>query len=348
MKLQFNIIYTPGTVKYLSCFVWSLLKHLDCSFRLVSNGCLPPEQSYLQRLCQQHNCLEFWAIPTKKCLPHGLALNYLQGLNQSDWFCFLDSDILAIDNFLQELPSDLDQYTGIFSGAPIWITTTDELLPQTFQIMSGVYNRTDNGVCLGSTFLAIYNNQALTELMQSTGIGFEEYKWQEIPVPYQKHLSQMGLVKEGYDTAKLLNLLFLAQGDKLIYQDLPSLCHIGGISFIPLSQNSDRSVKNQILNHLPQGFVKSQLSLWIEKIKAQRIYPQFRHLSPEEFKAIVAQRQQQRDPTRSYFFKLLQALSQNTSLPPMPTIGITEIDQKIALASDAIQKLYQECKLKFL
>lgn len=344
MKLQFNIIYTPGTVQYLSLFVWSLLENLDCSFRLVSNGCLPPEQRYLQRLCQQHPRLEFWTIPTKSCLPHGLALNYLQALNQSNWFCFLDSDVLATGNFLQEIPPELDQYAGIFSGAPIWITKTDEMLPQTFQIMSGLHNRTDTGLCLGSSFFAIYNNRVLTELTQSTGIGFEEYKWQQIPAIYQKQLTQMGLAKQAYDTGKLLNLLLLARGDRLIYRDLPSLCHIGGISFLPFYQTGDRSRTNRILNSLPH-LLKSRLNILVEKIRSSRAYPHFRHLSPAEFQAIVAQRQRQRNPTRSYFFKLLQALYRGNSLPPVPTIGVAEIDRKIVLASDAIQKLYRECEV---
>ena len=36
MPLTFNVIYTPGSVRYLSFFVWSLLRWSDASFRLVS------------------------------------------------------------------------------------------------------------------------------------------------------------------------------------------------------------------------------------------------------------------------------------------------------------------------
>ena len=117
MGFEFNIIFTPGTVKYLSLFLWSLLKWSDCSFRLVSNGCLPPERRYLKKLSRQNPRLEFWAIPTQNSKPHGLALNYLHAMTHSKHFCFMDSDIFATGDFIGPLARHQDQYAGIFSGA---------------------------------------------------------------------------------------------------------------------------------------------------------------------------------------------------------------------------------------
>ena len=133
MSLQFNIIYTPGTVQQLSFFVWSLLKWTPASFRLVSNGCLLPEQRYLAKLCRQEPRLEFWAIPTKASLSHGQALNYLQALTQEDRFCFMDSDIFAIGDFAAEIVPYQSDHAGIFGGMPIWVKAAEQVLPAGFR-----------------------------------------------------------------------------------------------------------------------------------------------------------------------------------------------------------------------
>ena len=58
-ELQFNIIYTPYTARYLSMFVPSLLEWMDCRFRIVANGCLPDEVEALRALCETSERLEF-------------------------------------------------------------------------------------------------------------------------------------------------------------------------------------------------------------------------------------------------------------------------------------------------
>ncbi|MCP4756486.1 MAG: hypothetical protein GY866_36945 [Proteobacteria bacterium] len=342
MTLEFNIIYTKGTVGPLSFFVWSLLKWSDCSFRLVSNGCLAPEERFLRRLCDQNNRLEYWTIPTKSCLPHGQVLNYLQTMTRSDFFCFMDSDIFATSDFESRLTGFLKEHTGIFSCAPIWITANDAILPESFRIMSGTHNRSENGVCLGGTFFAIYDNHALTNFIQETGIGFNGYRWSEIPPQFREELSSIRIVKDVYDTGKLLNLLLTNRDHKLIYENSPALCHIGGISFIPLKNNSSRGRKASFVRRITNSRFKPLIQPVLEKYRARTAFKAYRSYSPAEFQAIVTQRRHQRDPTRNYIFRFLHSLFDGTPLPETIETGNREIDARIKTATEHIVELYRE------
>jgi len=105
----------------------------------------------------------------------------LQALPLDDHFCFMDSDIFATGDFISEIMPFQSDHDGVFGGMPIWVKAAEEALPAGFRSMTGMFNRTADGLTLGSTFFALYNNRQLTRIMQSTGIGFEEYGWSEIP-----------------------------------------------------------------------------------------------------------------------------------------------------------------------
>ncbi len=145
MKLTVNIVYTPGTVSMLSFMVHSLLYWSDCSFRLVSNACLPPERRYLQSLCKVNPRLEFWTLPAKKVWPHSQALIYLHALTSGSMFGFMDSDIFATGEFLPGLTTGFASHAAVFTGAPVWSGAANQVMPQNFQTVSGPYNRTEVG-----------------------------------------------------------------------------------------------------------------------------------------------------------------------------------------------------------
>ncbi len=346
MKVRFNIVYTPGTVKYLSFFVWSLLRCSDASFRLVSNGCLPPERRYLQQLCTRAPCLEFRAIPTKTSLPHGQVLNYLQAMTRADHFCFMDSDIFATGDFLGGITADLERYAGVFSGSPIWVKRCEEVMPHAFRHMAGTFNRTDTGVCLGSTYVAVYDNHLLTTIMQSTGIGFEEYRWAEIPANVQEQLAGLDMAKDTYDTGKVLNLLLLAQDEELIYLDSPALCHVGGTSFQVHYDRQPRSVRSKVLNWLAASGLRSPIK-HIRRRRATESYRERYRDAPEaEFQLNVTQRSLHRNPVRQYFLRLLNALFHDAPAPPPPVTGDEEIDQRLLDARDRLILLFEEYRDK--
>ena len=342
MTGEFNIVYTPGTVRYLSFFVWSLLKWTPVSFRMVSNGCLPQEQRYLAKLCRQEPRLEFWAIPTKTSLPHGLALNYLQALGRGEFFCFMDSDIFATGDFAAEFEPHLSEQAGIFGGMPIWVKADEEILPAGFQHLTGMFNRTADGLLLGNTFFAIYRNELLTEIMQSSGVGFETYRWAEIPAGAQAQLRSLGMDLASYDTGKVLNLLLLAQGGKLTNLALPSLCHIGGTSFQVFYDQAPKRVKNRLGELLSGWGMGPAVARW-RRARAAVFYRAAYTNSPQaEVILNLEQRVDRRDPVRQYFLRLLHVLSQGAPPPPPLVTGDPETDAKALQARAHLLALFAE------
>ncbi len=340
MTPTFHIVFTPGTVPYLAFFVSSLLDHSECHFRLVSNGCLAPERLMLQKLCAGSDRLTFLTVPTKGMADHGTILNYLQAINDEDRFCFLDSDLLATGDFMAELGPYLSDTCGLFSAGPVWTTFADGILPSEFGLMSGLHHHTDDGTCLGSTFFAAYDHQQLTEVIQSTGIGFQAYNWDELPVDIRRLLSSRGWEKRGYDTAKVLNLILQARGGQLRYVEADTLCHIGGFSFLPAQQGGASNWQHRIVDRLMDSPLRRVLAPLRSRWRSHVAYRDIEGLSEPERQAIIAQRVKQRDPVRRYFLQLLTSLVTDQTLPQQPTIGIPEIDAGVEHARERILDTY--------
>jgi len=140
-SITFHIIYLPGTVQQLRFLVQSLLKwSAQCVFRLVTNGCSATEVRSLQALCTRDSRLTTAVLPTTKPMLHGEALNYLQAQTQDDYFCFMDSDIYAVDSFMPAFRPRLAQYSGIFSGIPIRYPQGGQTLPPGVDFWAGPYS----------------------------------------------------------------------------------------------------------------------------------------------------------------------------------------------------------------
>ncbi|NND03353.1 MAG: hypothetical protein HKN91_11255 [Acidimicrobiia bacterium] len=341
-SLEFNIIYTPGTVRYLSFFVQSLLEWSDASYRLVSNGCGADEMTQLRQLCDQDRRLRFLAIPTRRVMEHGRALNYLQASTDSDHFCFLDSDIFATGEFLGVIESKLCSHRGVFSGSPIWVKSSDEVMPSDFQGVQGHFNRTDTGVCLGVTYLAVYDNQLLTSVMQSTGIGFEEHLFSELPPLVQVRLATHDLNRFRYDTAKVLNILLSTSGEDLTYVDIPELCHIGGTSFAIASGRRPASVKRRIGQSLDSPWTRPLIEAYTRRRALQAYRKRYQHGPEAEFAMNSRQRLLHRNPVRQHFVHLVDALHNGHRLPTAPEIGDQEIAGNLQLAAEQYLDVYEK------
>ena len=349
MKFTFHIIYTPGVVKYLRLFILSLLRWSDCSFRLVANGCLSEEIRDLRAFCHKNPRLEFLRLPSKKMMKHGDALNYLQLIEPSDYFCFMDPDILVTGEFLEEFIPCLEQNVGVFSGFPIWCESEEQILPETFPKIFGRHNITSDGLCIGGTFFAIYNNIKLSQIIQSTGISFDQYTWQQIPEQYQRQIAEMGLKKETYDTGKVLNLLLLAQKHSLIFKEIPSLKHIGGISECFALEHGfhwhylqQRIFKEKILVCLFEGKLRRTIMRLVgikdPKLPRLKITDELLKSHPNKNRLL----------SYRYFTQLLQALFESRSLPAIPDMGSSEVKEKIELLTGNIIILFEEFKEQLL
>ena len=337
MPLTFNIVYTPGTVRHLSTFVASLLQWSDCSFRLVSNGCSAQENHLLEALCAQDPRLEFCLAPFKSIVYHGQVLGYLQAMNDAATFCFMDSDIFASGEFIRPLLPYLTACAGVFSGSPLWQKAEDQVLPVDFPRVFGHFNRTPTGLCLGSTYFAIYDNRILTQFIRSTGIDFKRYWWEEIPAHYQEQLVRLGIRRQRYDTGKVLNLLLLAQGRRLHYGDVPQLQHVGGISRFVLQREAlHRGRIARLTRLLPDGGFKRRFWAVVEKYKLRTL-----HQTLTKSEAQACRESIEREGTVSrYFGHLLKSQLDHTPRPAMPKIGDREVEQKVTFAAAEIVKLY--------
>ncbi|MCH9698357.1 MAG: glycosyltransferase family 2 protein [Gammaproteobacteria bacterium] len=312
----------------------------SASFRLVSNGCSAAEQRFLAKLSQQDHRLEFWSIPTRSTLSHGLALNYLQAMSREDYFCFMDSDIFATGDFVSEIMPSLTEYSGAFSGMPLWVKQEEEVFPDNFKAMTGMFKHTENGLVLGSTFFAIYNNPELTDIMQSTGVGFEEYHWDQLSPFVQQRLKALGLEVDVFDTGKALNLLLQSNNKNLVNLNLEGLCHIGGTSFQVAYNSHPLTWKRKLIKKLP-GVAQTIIQLLIER-RALGVYKKKYANSPKaEFNLNTNQRIMRRNPVRQYFLGLLTALHQDTTIPAELVTGDNETDTKIKLAREQLQILFQ-------
>ena len=101
--MELNVIYTPGAVRYMAFFALSLLEHSDCQVRLVSNGCDAAERRLLAQLADSQVDMSYHEIPCPQMLAHHDALKHLHALSDGDFFCFVDSDLLATGPFMDEL-----------------------------------------------------------------------------------------------------------------------------------------------------------------------------------------------------------------------------------------------------
>lgn len=342
MPLTFNIVYTPGTVAYLIPFLASLLRWSDCRFRLVSNGCLLPERRLLQQVSAADERLSCYTMPTNGMADHGTVLNYLQAMTTDRYFCFMDSDLFATGDFLSELMPLLRGRAAVFSGAPAWMTFAQGILPSHFVTVSGVHHQTDRGTCLGSSYFAIYDNRALTDCLQATGIGFQTCRWGELPGQIRQSFASLGWQKQGFDTGKVLNLLLQLRGQDLQYADSERLRHIGGFSFLSQDNSNLRGWKQRLSERL----VNSPLGPLTEQVRQRwRTHLALRNaegLSLEEYLAIRQRRVGQRDPTRHYFRQLLRALAVGQPWPDLPVTGVAEVDSRIALLTEQLQMLSEQ------
>lgn len=308
----FHIIYTPGTVKPLQLLLCSLLKWSDCTFCLVTNGCAPDEQRALQQLCAGNPRLSYQALPTDKVMLHGDALNLLQAQTQTEHFCFMDSDIYAVAEFMPTFGPLMDSYSGLFSGTPLRFPQTGLTLPKDTAFMAGPHTHSEEQLCLGTTFFAMYNNHAITEIRRATGIGFRKYRWEEIPAFYQGQLQALGLQVQLYDTAKLLNLVLHIHGHALHYQPCATLRHIEAVSRFAVIQQQ-----------VWWRQLRALLGRWRRKLYGQKVELTY-------------------DEALPYLSQLLWALANHQPPPPLPDLVVNGSSSWVMQARQELLALHAE------
>ena len=313
-ELTLNVIYTPGTVGHLSLLIWSMLDHSNCRFRLVANGCSPDEMALLRRLCEQSPRLAFLALPTRSMMPHGQALNHLQADTEGDRFAFLDSDICAVG----PLPARILELSPGHKVCCCYPATVSRYPKRSER---PTQSNLEEETC---TYLAVYDNDAVRKLRQSTGIGFGKYEWPEIPRQQQERLIRMGLKRPHYKTAQLLSFLILQPDERPVVLRSQALMHIGGFSGW---MSRDR--------HGPG----SRLAAAVGRLAGPRLKELIDRLLRWNAKEL---RRRRRQDVSHYFGRFFEALFAGESLPEPPKTGDATIDHQVQVATQVITTVFEK------
>ena len=329
MNLKFNIIYTPGNVLYLRLFLLSLLKWSECSFRVVNNGCKGKEKDMLKQLCDNHARLEYYDLSSDNIILHGAALSHLQTKEESDYFCFMDADIFAVDNFMDEFIPYINQFSGVFSGSAIWQRDKDQIIEKSNLRIGGRFHWTSDSFCLGSSFFAIYHNGTLSQLIKDTGVTFDKYlTWQSIPKEHRDEIEKLGLKKKAYDTGKIINILLQVKGNKIIYKNSKTLWHLGGLSsrlIGPLSKVPSKGIKRIRKNISTLISLKSMINRAVRKERKYQLNIKYKRFD-----------------TAQYFTQILHCLFNGIPIAATLKIKDETVSKKIKIARNCIENLYNE------
>ncbi|MFT6033142.1 MAG: hypothetical protein ACI854_001675 [Arenicella sp.] len=326
-RAHFYIVYTRGTVGLLVGFVFSLLRWSDAEFTLVSNACDRAEKNTLKRFCDNNKRLNYLALGSTTVLSHGAALNILQDQNAYHGFGFIDSDIFAIAEFW---PSGRDDQNSIVACQFIPVAAS-------FRLSSEVQSLHQNR--LGCSYFMHYDNQSISALRSDTGIHFDKYQWQSIPLDIRARLDAADVKRGKYDTARLVNALLLSSGEQVVALADTPLRHIGGVSRINLQ-------RQRRVSPLLESLIKL---IPMSKIKIRLIN---RALDRDQVKPLSASGASEQKKTRKrlvnhYFRALLLNLTQapgqtiGQGLPAYPVSGCRFVDQRVAEISRELIALFQ-------
>lgn len=347
--LQFHIIYTPDTVEQLAPFISSLLKFSDCRYQLSSNGCPPAEAAALRNFCGQHSRLSYRQLSADVVLDHGSALDLLHDDCSDEWFCFMDSDILATGSFAKTLQHHLDDCDVFSSGQPLWHAPEDIFLPPHFRRWQGSYGATTDNITLGFTYFAVYRNAELAKVRAATEVGFGYCYWDNISPVHQAMLQRIGLDKIDYDTGKLLMALMHAAGLRLRTAEIDTLVHLGGVSALA-GDSPDyyyRGRLDRLACTLLDGALAKPLffaaDFWhgLALPSPGLSATQSAQLTVGE-RRVMQSRRRKRINTARYFTALMHSLKHGTNQPQIPRLGFQPAEARIAAASKHVSRLFGE------
>jgi hypothetical protein len=327
-ELQFNIIYTPGTVRYLTPFVPTLLKWSDCRYRLVANGCADDECALLESICALDDRLQLLVMPEKRMVPHGETLDFLHERSDSEYFCFMDSDILATGPFLDDFRAELNDCEVFSSCLPLWHNLDDITIPKHFRHMHGIHAYTNNGMTIACDYFVIYNNKAFVEAREATGVGLTVVGWDNITAENQQTLRELGQQRGDYDSGKVLTMLMAARGARIRYRQSDRLKHIGGFTEVGALKGAllySRGRMDNIANRLPGGLARLAIHIadfWYAQQRGSKENTRRENIS-------LASRIRRRTATARYFYLLLIGLMDDAPVPQVPKLGDAEAEQRL-------------------
>jgi hypothetical protein len=312
--LRFHVIFMPGSTRHMALFPLTLLEWSEgCGFVFVANGCARHEKRLLKRIAKRNPRVDYVDLDVKQPLAHHAALRRLAAMEKGDRFCFLDNDILADGDFLAPLVTAAADHDGVFACPPIWAAPEDQVHKAHWRRLGGRYHVTDSGMVLGGTYLAIYAIEPLREVLDA-GAPISRSRWEKLPESVRAELDGIGMHKDAYDTAKVVNLMLVARGYRLVHVDLPHLHHVGGVSVMAhLGAHTDLEERRSV---------------------------KLANVPPDERESIES-RLARRELTAGYVGGWLRHLFDGTPAPAPVSSGDATLDRRLAALADNIARAYR-------
>lgn len=313
---HFYIIYTQGTARLLMGLVFTWLRYSKAELTLVSNGCDDDEKIQLQRLCDSTGRLHYLSLNTTKVLSHGEALNLLQSQNTRQDFGFIDSDVYAIGEFWPSLSDCMDEDVAC------------HFIPvsASFRLPSEIEKLKNNR--LGCSYFMRYNNQKLSLLRRTNDVHFDKRQWETLPQNIQLSLNNAGFKRAKYDTARLINAMFLIDDQQVIALSDESLKHLGGVSRISLQrQRRIRPLFESLISLIPVKSIRNTLINFVLDAKQSE---------PVASAAIAKGKKARKRSANHYYRELLMMLMERPGLvktedlPTLPIFDCPSINKNIA------------------
>ena len=318
--LNFYIIITPRSLRFLKFALWSLQLREDLSITLVANGLSADENTALEKFCDEIQC-GYKQLPTTKVLSHGASLDALIAQHTDPWFCFCDSDIISTDS----------QAHDIHVGENKAISSCDAMFWDDSAVKGvlGRCNRWPDGSQNLASFFCVYHTETIQSLMAKYKIGFDNIKYENIAsTQLQAMLAQKGInqTSRKLDTGKALTAALDLEQQAYSHVDIPSLLHVGGLSSWML--NGDRALVHAEY-HLSDHdlYHIAEEGSWLFNLNSQK--------DPEN--ALFYLRRQQRLAAARYCFQLISHFVDNT---PRPTHDLTDTDlvEKLNKITHAVEQ----------
>lgn len=231
--LVFNVVWVRGVFEYLRYFVASQMAHSSARFRFVVNGCPPDEVALIKRFAGRHSDRVVEVFESSSTMePHGVALDtVLARRDDGEYFCFIDSDILARRPFLRRFTDRLEgSCVGVTSGRVFSRPDgQDDAIATESRILPGDCFYSQRGYLFGSPHFAVYRRGALDDTMSRWRVGLGS-SGPDVSAEVRRELAAAGHAFALYDTGKIVNILLQQDGNTLCHLEHEGLMHIGGVS----------------------------------------------------------------------------------------------------------------------
>jgi hypothetical protein len=158
----------------------------------------------------------------------------------------------------------------------------------------------------------MYAIEALRTVLRA-GAPISRSRWEALAEPIRADLDAIGMRKDAYDTAKVVNLMLVARGHRLVHVDLAHLHHVGGVSVMAhLGAHAD-----------------------LEERRSAKLA----NVPPDERESIES-RLVRRELTATYIGGLLRHLFDGAAPPDAVDSGDDSLDNRLNALADAIRRAY--------